>query len=186
VSTLCIASGSRRAELLRRRDALVESHLDLARSIARGIARTLPATFELDDLTQTAYLGLLKAATNYRPRAHGNTPFEAYCRPVVRGAILDSVRRRHYVENTRPGITELVCTISADREAELDAGRRSAALDRAVEALPARSRLVVECHYEGEMRLTEVGRRLGVGKSRASQLHCEAIGLLRNGAELVG
>jgi DNA-directed RNA polymerase specialized sigma subunit len=38
---------------------------------------------------------------------------------------------------------------------------------------------VIEWHYKDELKLPEVGRRLKVGKSRASQLHCEAVRELR-------
>jgi RNA polymerase sigma factor (sigma-70 family) len=170
-----------RAGLLRRRDGLVLAHLELVRSIAHGVAATLPATFDIDDLISTGYVGLLRAATNYRPAVHGGAPFSAYARPVIHGAIVDSVRRGKYIENTRASvesITERVGPV-ADREGDIDRERRRGQLRRAVASLDARHSNVIAWHYDDEERLPEVGRRLGVGKSRASQIHCEALEELR-------
>lgn len=180
-TVLSISSGDHRAAVLARRDALVETHLDLARSIARSVAASLPRTFELEDLTATGFVGLLKAATNYNPRLHGNTPFTAYARPVIRGAILDSVRRGKYIENTRASISDIGEPLdrAPDREGDMDRARLASSVARAVDGLGDRHRNVVEWHYHHEERLPVVGERLSVGKSRASQLHCEAIRELR-------
>jgi RNA polymerase sigma factor (sigma-70 family) len=176
-----IDSGDR-AALLRRRDALVEAHLDLARSLAKSIAAKLPNSFELDDLISVGYIGLLHAATRYRPGAHGGAPFPAYARQVIRGAILDSVRRGHYVENTRASCTEIPEAAHAyDREAELDNARAGERLAAAVAQLGARHRAVVGWHYgEEELGLPAVGARLGVGERRAAQLREEAVRELRS------
>jgi RNA polymerase sigma factor FliA len=188
-----------RAALLARRDALVLAHLPLVRSIAHSIAHHLPRTFEQDDLVSTGYLGLLKAATNYRPEVHGGAPFSAYARPVIHGAIIDSVRRGAYVENTRGSIqapplhfsTEECSTVayrdfspgagvSSDLEGDLDRERLRTRLRCAVADLDSRHGSVIEWHYTDELKLPEVGRRLKVGKSRASQVHMEAVRALRD------
>lgn len=175
-----ISSGDHRAAVLARRDALVEQHLDLVPPIARAIAASLPRSFELDDLIATGYVGLLHAATRYRPSEHGDTPFSAYARPVVRGAILDSVRRKHYVENTRPSCAEMPDpAYTPNMEAVIDADRERERVTAAVEGLAPRLRNVVELHYAEDMRLPAVGARLSVGKSRASQLHMAAVRELR-------
>lgn len=86
---------------LAQRNALVETHLSLIPPIARRLRRRLPPSFELDDLIGEGLVGLLRAATSYRPREHNGTPFSAYARLKIRGAIIDSVRRRAWEENTR-------------------------------------------------------------------------------------
>lgn len=178
---LSIAAGDHRSRVQARRDALVETHLDLVRTIALALSRSLPAYFDLDDLISAGYLGLIRAATHYRPRLHNQTPFAAYARPAIRGAILDSVRRRAWIESTQPSVDEVAEPRAAAPayETELD---RAAALERveqAIGALPARLQTVIRTHYGGEQRLPAVGRALGVGKSRASKLHCEALERLR-------
>lgn len=179
-NVISIAAGGHRARVLARRDSLVEQHLDLVDSIARAVAASLPRTFELDDLIQVGRLGLLRAATNYRPDEHNDTPFSAYARPVIRGAILDSARRGKYVENTRPSITEMPHpALECDAEGELDRARSRARLRRAVDGLAPRLKTVIQIHYGEDERLPLVGAALGVGKSRASQLHLEALQELR-------
>ena len=42
----------------------------------------------------------MHAASRYRPGEHSGTPFSAFARPRVHGAIIDSVRRRAWLENT--------------------------------------------------------------------------------------
>lgn len=78
-----------------RRDQLVEAHLDLVRQLAVRVARRLPPSFELDDLVQQGCLGLLQAADRYDPDL--NSSFDAYARPRIKGAMLDSIRRRHWI-----------------------------------------------------------------------------------------
>lgn len=174
-----IASGDR-AAVLRRRDKLVEAHLDMVPPIARSIAASLPRSFELDDLIATGFVGLLHAATRYRPKQHNGTPFSAYARPVIRGAILDSVRRGKYVENTRPSVTEMPEPCECpDMEGTIDAGRRRDRVAAAVANLGPRHQSVMRLHYAEDMRLPAVGACLSVGKSRASQLHMEAVRELR-------
>ena len=176
-----INTGNHRADFLARRNKLVEDHLDLAESIARGVATGLPPCYDLDDLVSVGYLGLIKAATSYRPKEHGNTPFSAYARPVVRGAIIDSVRRGKYAENTRPGLSEMPePSVHDDLVARLDNARKVNHLRTAVAALPDRQQNVLRWKYEDDMRLPQVAERLGdVGKSRASQLHVRSIRQLR-------
>lgn len=181
-TVVSIQSGSHRERVLRRRDELVESHLDLVRQIASSIAPSLPARFELDDLIGAGNVGLLKAATNYDPRRHNGTPFSAYARPVIRGAILDSVRREawNWVDSTRTNVTEVPeRSETPDLEGLLDLGRRIERVKRAVDGLGERHRDVIGGYYNEELRLPAVGERLGVGASRASQLHREAIRELR-------
>jgi RNA polymerase sigma factor (sigma-70 family) len=184
--TVSIESGNR-AGLLRRRDELIESNLGLVRLIAESILARVPACFELDDLIGAGWLGLLKAATNYDPRRHNGTPFSAYARPVIRGAILDSIRREawDFAEVTRTNLTEIPERgVNPDYEARLDREREYTRVRRAVESLGERERAVVETYYGAGERLPAVGERLGVSKSRASQLHVAALRGIR--AELVG
>lgn len=53
-------------------------------------------------------------------------------------------------------------------------------LVRSIEALPERERLVMAMIYEQDMNLREIGEVLGVGESRVSQLHSQAVARLRS------
>jgi RNA polymerase sigma-B factor len=79
---------------LRRRNQLVQDHQQLVRPIAHHYARCSPEGG--DDLTQVGLMGLIRAAELYR-RNHG-TPFEAFARPHIRGAIL------HYLRDLAPSV----------------------------------------------------------------------------------
>jgi RNA polymerase sigma factor for flagellar operon FliA len=196
------------------RNELVEAHLYLVRPIAQMVMQSLPVSFDLDDLIQAGTLGLIDAAARYDPANFGDTPFTAWARCKIRGAVLSSIRRRHYTENTRLSIDDIGANCGnfsyldagagsgsttnsvanlGDRATlinepavepalveSIDRGRKLKAVQEAVEALPKRKRKVIEMHYKGEMKLAKVGKRLKVCPSRASQIHMETIGDLRN------
>jgi RNA polymerase sigma-B factor len=79
---------------LLRRNRLVQRHHQLVWPIAHHYARCSPEGS--DDLTQVGMLGLIRAAELYR-RDQG-TPFEAFARPHIRGAIL------HYLRDVAPSV----------------------------------------------------------------------------------
>jgi len=53
-------------------------------------------------------------------------------------------------------------------------------LVRAIDSLPEREKMLMGMIYEHEMNLREIGEVLGVGESRVSQLHSQAIARLRS------
>lgn len=73
------------------RNQRVEDHLMLVQPIARHYA--LRSGEDADDLQQVGCLGLIRAAGLYDP-AKG-TPFQAFARPHIRGAILHYLRDSH-------------------------------------------------------------------------------------------
>jgi RNA polymerase sigma factor (sigma-70 family) len=99
-----IASGGHRERVLAKRDALVVEHIALVPPIARRIHAKLPASFDLDDLIATGNFALVRAATRYRPREHAGTPFSAYARRCIEGAIKDTFRANKFAEQTRTGL----------------------------------------------------------------------------------
>src|SRR3954470_6057015 len=77
-----------RDETLRNR--LLVQYLPLSQTIARHMHSRMPATIELDDLSQAAILGMRSAIATFDPSR--GIPFENYCGPRVRGAVLDHLR----------------------------------------------------------------------------------------------
>jgi len=75
-----------------RRNQRVSRYLQLVRPVAAHYSRH--CSEPLDDLVQVGLLGLLRAAELYSPAT--GTPFEAFARPHVRGAIL------HYLRDVAP------------------------------------------------------------------------------------
>lgn len=170
------ASETAPVSLYERRNRLVEAHLSLVAPIARHILRTLPRSFELDDLIGAGNLGLLEAAARYR--VTDGTPFAVYARVVIRGYILMSVRRGEYVEATRPALADAPEPAGDNR---IERGVLASEVRAKVRTLPRRQAEVLELHYgAAEMRLRLVGCRFGLDASRASRLHVDALKSLRN------
>lgn len=192
-----IDAGGHRAKVLAARDALVEAHLHLVPPIAHRLHRALPPSFDIDDLLAVGNLALIHVATRYRPLEHGGTPFSAFARPRIRGAILDSVRRRNYAEHTMlplDGETSQVCEDAATIEISIDEGRLKQRLRAAIEELPDHQRAIVSAYYAEHLvrelrnptgrfqrldHLACVGSALGLPEWRVILEHAEAIAELR-------
>jgi RNA polymerase sigma factor FliA len=72
------------------RDRLVMEHVTLVRTLAQRLAQRLPSQVEVSDLVSVGVLGLIDAATRYKPTL--GVPFDAFARRRVQGAMLDSLR----------------------------------------------------------------------------------------------
>jgi RNA polymerase sigma factor for flagellar operon FliA len=72
------------------RDRLVMEHVGLVKTLAQRLAQRLPSQVEVSDLVSVGVLGLIDAATRYKPSL--GVPFDAFARRRVQGAMLDSLR----------------------------------------------------------------------------------------------
>jgi RNA polymerase sigma factor for flagellar operon FliA len=70
---------------------LVESHLHLVESIARGVASDFPKITDLSELISLGRMGLVDAATRYDPRQGAS--FSTFATYRIRGSILDGIRK---------------------------------------------------------------------------------------------
>jgi RNA polymerase sigma factor (sigma-70 family) len=165
-----------------KRDALVEAHLNLVPPIAARIHEKLPPSFDVDDLISEGYVGLVRAAERYRPRAHGDVPFPGYARKVIRGTILASIRRRHYTDATQPPLDdapdpadappEMDVVIDHQDQLELIRGMR--------DLLTAEQCAVLDVYYStAEPNLGDAAKKLGIPKWRATLAHASALEILR-------
>ena len=73
------------------RDRLISEHVEVARRISLRIARRCPDWIAREDLMGAALLGLTEAANRYD--ANRNEPFLAFAEKLIRGAVLDELRR---------------------------------------------------------------------------------------------
>ncbi|MBK6852109.1 MAG: RNA polymerase sigma factor FliA [Burkholderiales bacterium] len=78
-----------------RTGADVAPFVPLVQSLARRMRSRLPASVELDDLTQAGLLGLADALGRFD--AGQGIQFEAYATPRIRGAMLDELRGADWV-----------------------------------------------------------------------------------------
>ena len=221
------------------RDALVLAHVDLVKSIASRLGRRLPPQVEVSELVSVGVLGLIEAATRYRPST--GVPFDAFARRRIHGAMLDALRGldwvprslrklqrkvdgtiadlrhslgrepegaeiagalgvseteydgmldelrsadlaaiRHIDGESGSGSAALEIAIDAEGQyARVERGELRACLARAIAGLPERERHILALYYDEELTLAEIGRVVGVGESRVSQLRSQAIARLR-------
>lgn len=101
-------------------EQMVLSCLDEVKHIARGVARRLPASVQLDDLIQAGSLGLIDAARRYGPQY--SIPFRQYARIRISGAIFDSLRELDWA--SRYFRTRQQKLDNATRELETKLGRK--------------------------------------------------------------
>ena len=168
------------------RNRVVESHLALVDKIAKRLMKRLPASFEYDDLRSQGYLGLIDAAEKFRvvqDQAHDSpVPFRAYAALRIRGQIMESVRRRHWRNNTMDPINERVMEIPDARSEHVDMHIKHGELARIVsdarQALDDKHAKVIEIYFDREGQLKGIGAEFGVGESRSSQLLQDAKRLL--------
>jgi RNA polymerase sigma factor (sigma-70 family) len=166
-----------RAAALAKRDALVEANLDLVPAIARRIAAKLPPSIDLDDLIATGNMALVYAANCYRPSQHADTPFSAYARQIIRGRMLDSIRRRHYDHATRPGLASVPePSLTQPIEINIDQARLKQRVSEAVAQLEPRDQKLLGLYYgPAEPDLATVAKVLDISRIRTKQLHSRAI-----------
>ncbi len=151
----------------------------LVERIARRVARTLPPSFDLEDLTGVGNIALVHAAEKYRPGEHGGAPFLQYAWRVISGAILESVRRNKYLENTRPRSRETAATGSHPAQL-IDQRRQCRRVSDAISWLPERERQVLQQRYApSEPTVKQVGERLNMKPSAVRALQARAIAALK-------
>jgi RNA polymerase sigma factor (sigma-70 family) len=176
----------------RARDTLVETHLKLVPPIARRVKKKLPPSFELDDLISEGHIGLMRAAERYSPREHGGTPFSAFARPRIRGAMVDSVRRRAWIENTANPLDDapepahtptLPFIITGSLESAPRSGRpttfRSSRLPKrlaaALRRLPVRQRAILGAFYGEDWSITQIAELLWITPGQVEAEHRAAL-----------
>jgi RNA polymerase sigma factor (sigma-70 family) len=144
----------------------------LVRPIARAVLSHLPSSFEIADLVQTGMIGLIQAAAAFD--VSRGVPFAIFARQRIRGAILDSVRRQAWHEETHQPLMD-----TPGPEPDVVATMRASQVWEAVVALPPRDGQLVVMHFYEGRSLAESGERLGLSKTRALQLVRRALEQIR-------
>jgi RNA polymerase sigma factor (sigma-70 family) len=153
------------------------------------VRRRLPPSFLIDDLIATGNLALTRAATRYSPHDHGGTPFSAFARPAIRGAMIDTVRRKNWTNaqhesldadadggELRPAAKVLPCDVAT----AIDSERLRRRVKNAAEMLPDEHRQLLAVYYSAEEpTLPQAARWMRISLRRATDLHREAVDQLR-------
>ena len=172
-----IAISSRRKTTQKRRDALALEHLDWALGIARHVATLLPTWFLADDLTGPVEIALLRLAQDYDPRR--GVPFRAYAHRRIHGACWDSVKRKEYIERGHQSTDGFDAASHLPSPEELASAGEDVRVWAQVQRLPSRHCLVILAVYGGGMTLEDLAEKVDVGSSRLSQIHHEALRMMR-------
>ena len=72
------------------RDRLVMEHVGLVRALAGRLAHRVPSQVEVSELISVGVLGLIDAASRFKPSL--GVPFDAFARRRIHGAMLDALR----------------------------------------------------------------------------------------------
>ncbi len=95
---------------------LVMDHVELVNRIAHHLAARLPATVDINDLTQSGMVGLLDAANKFD--ASRGASFETYAGIRIRGAMLDDIRKHDWtprsVHHKYRRVTEAINAIEGE------------------------------------------------------------------------
>ena len=192
-----------RGKLTAFEEELVRSHLPLVENVARRISRRLPPNVSTGDLIGAGSLGLVDSVRRRRGTDEGS--FASYTRIRIRGAIFDELRTLDWLprksraanEDSESAARRPVAVVRFDdmpgsaAQALVDprtegdpletlARRRNLSeLERRLESLPARERVVLRLYYFRGMGLREIGLLLGITEARVSQLHHRALARLR-------
>lgn len=192
-------------EALLKRDGLAGAHLGLVVSIAKRLHALLPSTFDLDDLINVGNVALVEAAAKYDPEMHNGTPFSAFARTPIRGAMLDSVRKIECDGSNRRALRPKLVSIDEVPDGNIDS-RKSTELARGLQRVAThpsapgaidRARLnqtvsnaimflaldeaacLQEWYADDEPTVRKVATRMGLTIPATKALHERAIAALR-------
>src|ERR1700733_578613 len=187
------------------REKLVIEQIPRVRCIARGIHVRLPRHVLLEDLVHAGFVGLVEAVNRYDPNK--NVQLHHYAEDRIRGAILDSLREvdcgtrslhslQHLLDELQGlNLVSLQAIAGEGELGDLPMAIRARADDdpfhqmlrsemtlllaKAVSELPQREQEVLALYHYQELTMKEIAIVLGIGESRVSQLHTQALPRLR-------
>jgi RNA polymerase sigma factor (sigma-70 family) len=139
-----------------------------------------------DDLVGPAELALLEQAAKYDPRK--GAAFKTFALRRVYGACFSAARGRRYREAAHEpldgepldSVSRFFAGSAADTPEEaIDARRMAFKVWRSLWRIPARHHMLIVRHYQRGETLEAIGARWGVTGPRVSQMHREALEMLR-------
>lgn len=85
----------RRAKKTECRDELIVHYLSLVKLVVGRVASSLPSHVKMDDLYSSGVTGLIRAVERFDPGK--NTKFESYAMLLIKGAIIDELRKLDWI-----------------------------------------------------------------------------------------
>jgi RNA polymerase sigma factor (sigma-70 family) len=166
-----------KGDMINARNALVLSHLAVAWRTAWVAKRRLPKHIQLDDLFQSAVLGLIKAAAAFDMERESS--FGAFAFKHALGAAIDSVRGAQYREEAALAMEAVAPYTSPEVEGHLSMSQISRILWRILPILDQRARTVIHFRYWHDMALSRIARRLRISVGQVSEHHRVALSDLK-------
>lgn len=175
-----LSAGAKRA-LWRRwhRERAITAEMQTVESIARKERSKFAKHIDVQDLIGAGYVGLMQAAERYNPASGKN--FSAFAWFRIRGAIIDSQKRRSYREEQNDSIERIAEMYDGWLPADLDRDRgalpddlaaRAQIAERmaaAIESLGPRDQKILRARLAGEPR-AKTAKALGIRMSRVEEL----------------
>jgi len=160
-------------------ELLFVEHGPWARGIARSLMRKLPPSFDVDDMMQSALIGLWKAAERFDGSM--GVPFIAFAHPWVQGECWMAVRRKSYTEATHAELHDTHVGREPGPEAAIQRERVMAVLRESIEYLPegSRERDLVSLYYLHGWQMVEVAGQLGLSERTCFEIRRSALGMMR-------
>ncbi len=174
---------------------IIEQNIGLLAKVTQTIMPRLPRQVDCRDLEQAGVFGLHAAVGGFNP--HRGIRFATYACLRIRGAILDYLRELDWVprlERRRATEFRTMSSLSAVGKFEqehidsitdetADAGIKDSdnddAFDHRIRPLPETHRKIMHLYYRVQITMREIGERLNLSESRISQIHDEALRILR-------
>ncbi|MFK5956207.1 MAG: sigma-70 family RNA polymerase sigma factor [Planctomycetota bacterium] len=176
-------------------EAEIDQWRHLVWYVVNRIKARLPVSVSEDELFAAGMYGLMRAARSYDPTRGAG--FKTYAYHRIRGSILDDLRRLDFLPRSMrdrarksgeeaPSMVgiptdedghESLAAKSPDVESE--SSDMHDVLYREIDALPDKMRIVMSLYYRDEMKMREIGAKLGLTESRVSQIHSNAVTRLR-------
>jgi RNA polymerase sigma factor (sigma-70 family) len=156
---------------------LVVQYIPWANKLAIQKKRTLPEFIDLEEIKSAAYLGLVEAASRYKPEL--NIEFTTFSYSRIWGAIHDYLREQGWKkEGQYCQMLSLDAPTSADGETHCLADTIEAKAEQDTEEcfevitakLGAQAKVMLRHYFIDELSMKEVGEKFGVSESRVSQL----------------
>jgi RNA polymerase sigma-B factor len=159
--------------------ALIESHLGLARGLARRYAR--PGGDPLEDLQQVACVGLVKASQRFEPER--GIPFRAYAVPMIVGELRRYLRASRWPAHVPRSVQELALRLPGAEQAFIARHARRPTAEEMAEVLDCSVEDLLEARLADRSRAPVSFDDAGGADDDAGVLLAERVGERDTGFE---
>ena len=155
----------------------MDHYLYLAKDIAERIWTKLPDKVELNDLIQVGIFGLMDAIDAFT--LENGIKFETFCKPRIRGCILDELRSRDWVPRLVRAHARQSEMARAKFPINLEREPKEKLRQLISKDLTRSEKLIIVLYYYEEMTYKEIAAVLEISKETVIQMHQTTIQKLK-------